>query len=121
DWSLDGEAKKKKKKSEEAAPARVRTCAACYAVFEMAISECPYCGVPVQVKSREVKQADGELRELTADDKVYFRRTQNKEVGRARTLADLERIAEQRGYKKGWAKYVFESRQKRAEFAASQG
>lgn len=119
-WSLDGEERRKKKKKEDAEPTvRVQTCKGCYAVFEPHLPACPYCGLAVQGKGREVKQTDGELRELTAEDRLQLRRTQSKEVGRARTLADLERIEKERGYKKGWARYVFESRQKRADFAGA--
>jgi hypothetical protein len=119
-WSLDGEEKrKKKKKDKEEAAVRVQQCKSCYAIFEAGAPACTACGTPVPVpKGREVKQADGELRELTQADRLKLRRTQNQEVGRAKTLEELERIAEQRGYKKGWAKHVYEARTKRSEWTA---
>jgi hypothetical protein len=119
-WSLDGEEKrKKKKKDKEEAAVRVQQCKSCYAIFEAGAPACTACGTPVPVpKGREVKQTDGELRELTQADRLKLRRTQNQEVGRAKTLEELERIAEARGYKKGWAKHVYEARTKRSEWTA---
>lgn len=114
-WSLEGEQKKKKKKDDEP-PVKVRMCKGCYAVFEPKLDACPYCGVPVEMKARKVDHSDGELRELTDADKLLMRREQVREVGRARSLTELERIEKERGYKRGWALHVLKSREKRGEF-----
>lgn len=118
DWSLDGEERKKKKKKEKDPDAiKVKQCASCYGIFGDGIPACPYCGTPLPApKGRAVKESEGELRELTADDRLKLRRKANAEVGRARSLEELERVAEVRGYKKGWAKHIWESRQKKVRF-----
>jgi hypothetical protein len=48
-------------------------------------------------KPKVVKQTDGELAEITA-----IKREKRQEVGKARSIEDLKRIAEERGYKIGW-------------------
>ena len=121
-WSLDGEEKKKKKKKDNEDAPKVRQCTACYAMFEAEALACPECGTLVPVsKGRQVNQAEGELREITDLDRIKLSRTKSQEIGRARTLADLEQIAKQRGYKPGWAKHIWEARNKKQEFVTNLG
>jgi hypothetical protein len=51
---------------------------------------------------RELKQVDGELQELAV--------TRRREQGTAQSLDDLRQLAQQRGYKRGWAERVYEAR-----------
>jgi hypothetical protein len=51
---------------------------------------------------RELKQVDGEL--------VEVQRQQRREQGTAQSLDDLRQLAQQRGYKRGWAERVYEAR-----------
>lgn len=120
DWSLDSEPAKKKKKTEEP-DVRVRMCLSCYAVFSAGASECPQCGTVIPAKARKVQETEGELREITAEDRANIARAQKKEVGRARTLEELERIETERGYKRGWAHYVYNARHGRSDFAVKSG
>lgn len=108
EWSLDGEQKKRGKKSQEQS-IRVTQCEQCYSIHEPA-PQCPVCGFVYPVKADVPQQVDGELIELQAS---MMRRQKVKEVAQARTLEDLMRIEEERGYKKGWAKHVLASREKR--------
>lgn len=119
-WSLDGEERRKKKKKEKDPDAiRVQQCMSCYAIFEAEASACPQCGTESKKKGRDVAQTDGELRELTAEDRMKLRREQNREIGKARTLADLEKIGQARGYKKGWAQHIWNARQARQQLASN--
>lgn len=80
----------------------IKMCPECFHVHRPA-PHCPECGAVYEVKSREVKQVGGELEEILIPERHQTMVKQNRmEVGRARTLADLHRIASDRGYKAGW-------------------
>lgn len=117
-WSLDGEVRKKRKKKrgpEDEGP-KVQQCKECYAVFAAKEPACPQCGTEVVCKKgREVNQKEGELTLIGDAERLALRRTQNQQVGRAKTIEELEEIAEQRGYKKSWATHVFNSREKKVQ------
>lgn len=93
EWSLDGV--KKRTRSAEAVEA-VRQCERCYFVYTPA-PVCPNCGHAHVAKPKVVAQTEGELAEITA-----IKREKRQEVGRASTVEELKKIAEQRGYKMGW-------------------
>lgn len=93
DWSLDG-AKKRAKQADDVEP--VRQCERCYFVHAPA-PVCPSCGHTHPVKERKINKTEGDLAELTE-----IKRKERQEVGRARTVEDLRKIAEERGYKSGW-------------------
>jgi DNA repair protein RadD len=77
-------------------------------------STCPHCGHIYETQGREVEQNDGELRELSEEDKERIKLMRNREVAKAKTYEDLVKIGEARGYKPGWAKHKWEARQKSA-------
>lgn len=110
DWSLEGIEKRKRGKKDEEKLIQVHQCTGCYAVFSARLRECPECGKPRDIEARKIEQTDGELVELTAIHKAQINAQKRQEVGRAKTLEELEAIAESRGYKPGWAKHVFNSR-----------
>jgi len=93
EWTLDG-AKKRARSQDDVEP--VRQCERCYTVFPPA-PVCPSCGHQHVPKLRQIKQTDGELEQLTE-----IKRQRRQEVGKARTIEDLKRIAEERGYSMGW-------------------
>lgn len=111
EWSLDGEARKKKKKNDEST-IRVKQCDKCYAVHSPA-PVCPNCGHTYEAAKKPPKQVEGELQELTAAHKEALKKQKAAEVGRAKTLEELIAIGKKRGYKEGWAKYVWKSRESR--------
>jgi superfamily II DNA or RNA helicase len=110
EWSLEGEQRKKKKKEDKEKTIQVKQCEKCYAIHEPA-PVCPVCGHIYEVKENAPRQVDGELRELSADDRLRLKKAKITEQARAQSLEELERIASQRGYKPGWAKHIWESRQ----------
>lgn len=96
EWSLEDREKRRKAEKAEVA---IRQCTECFFVYRPA-PKCPQCGHVVEVRAREIEQVEGTLEEVRRDPvKVQARR----EVGRASTLADFQRIAAERGYKPGWA------------------
>lgn len=103
EWSLDGGAVETKDQQVES----VRQCEKCFAAFRPA-PQCPECGHQNEVNVRKVDEVSGELAEITE-----VKRQQKIEVGRARTLEQLQRIGRERGYKPGWALYVYNSRGRR--------
>jgi hypothetical protein len=54
-------------------------------------------------ETRELKVVEGELQELTT-------RQRKREQGSAQSLEDLRQLAQQRGYKRGWAERVYQAR-----------
>jgi DNA repair protein RadD len=94
EWSLDGI--KKRPRNEEPAFS-VRVCPRCFSVHRPA-GECPYCGWLYAPEPREVKMTPGELAEI----REVERKKRRMEVGRARTVEDLKRIAAERGYRPQW-------------------
>ena len=97
DWTLDGIPKRDR----EAAPS-VKVCPTCFATAASAAQVCADCGHRFNPEVRELKQVDGELVELAV--------TRKREQGSAQSLDDLRQLAQQRGYKRGWAERVYEAR-----------
>lgn len=77
----------------------VKLCPECYYSHKPNL-ECPNCGYVYPVESRELFEVDGELAEIERQNKE--RKLKRMEVGQAKTLADLRRIREERGYKPDW-------------------
>lgn len=96
DWTLaDREKGERGKKQEQ--EVKVRTCSVCYFTHKPS-AICPNCGFVYPIQSREVEEVEGELKEVTESRKKEAR----MEVGKARTIAELKRIAQERGYASGW-------------------
>lgn len=112
-WFLEG-TKKNNGKAKAEPTIRVAQCPSCYAIH-LPGPTCTTCGhvYPVTQLGREIAKEDGDLREMTEADRFLIKRQQARAVAQARTLQELEKIAVERGYKPGWAKHVFESRQKK--------
>ena len=106
EWSLEGVVKRGRKASED--EVRARQCKSCYAVYAVGKAVCPACGAAPEGKPRAVEHEEGELVRVEV-----ARKQQRAEVGRARTLQELERIERERGYKRGWAMMVYKARQAR--------
>lgn len=108
EWTLEGQIKKPgKKKDEPDVP--IAQCPKCFVVHDPA-PECPACGHKYEVKVRQLNEEEGDLVEVTEDAAARLKRQRNQEIGRAKTLDDLKKIAAQRGYKESWAEHVFNAR-----------
>ena len=106
DWTLDD--RLRTGKGGPPAPS-VRTCETCFAAFKPA-PQCPVCGTPSKLSTRELKQQAGELQELARDAVARSRR---RDQGQAQTLQQLIHLGQQRGMKNpvAWAKHVHYARQ----------
>ena len=107
-WSLDAKSRRQRKGQDVEAEERVKVCPACEAVHPAA-GTCPECGYQYP-QARRVEQVDGELTEIAPDDRRLAAR---REQGRCQSLDDLKALAAARGYRPGWADYVWQARQQR--------
>jgi superfamily II DNA or RNA helicase len=99
EWTLEGLAKRDR----EAAPS-VKVCPVCFATSMSAAQVCRECGhVFAPQETRELKVVEGELVEVQ-------RQQAKREQGTAQSLDDLRQLAQQRGYKRGWAERVYQAR-----------
>lgn len=100
-------------------PSPIARCDACLAIIPP-VRQCPVCGHEREVGERQMFYVDADLREIKAADmaarkkaeeerKAYVRRR----INAARTLEQLEDVAREFGYKSGWARVKYLSRQGR--------
>ena len=110
-WSLD--APKRKPKAADAGEAPVRICLECFRCHAPRPT-CPYCGFEYPAKPREIEVVDGELSLFEAAWAAAKPVLPGRiEESQARTLEDFQRIAEERGYKPGWAYHRWQARQRK--------
>ena len=77
----------------------IKTCPQCYTALLSTVKTCPQCGYVFQeAQERSIKEADGNLLKIDA----VKRKMKRQEVGKARTVAELENIAINRGYSMRW-------------------
>ena len=99
EWTLDGV----KKRDRDQAPS-VKVCPQCFATSSSAAQVCRDCGhVFAPQEPRELKVVEGELKELAVQ-------ARKREQGKATDLESLRELAQQRGYKPGWAERVYQAR-----------
>jgi len=116
EWTLEGEVKGKKNQAEKAIA--VRTCPECYRIH-LPEPQCPDCGFIYPIQQRTVEEKEGELVELTKEDKEKIKYemkwAKKREQANAESLEDLIELAKQRGYKspKGWALRVWSAREQK--------
>ncbi len=103
-WSLTQPILKRKEFNSDGTLS-IRQCENCFKCFKTA-QKCPYCGYEYTVKGRELKAVkDVELKRIEAIEKEEIekqKRAARMEVGQCRTIAELQRIAKERGYAQGW-------------------
>jgi DNA repair protein RadD len=113
EWSLDGDMRKKKKKN-ETPDIKLVQCPGCYEVYEP-VPICANCGHVYKITGRELREEDGELQELTAEQleavKIKKRIERKAEEAQAQTLDELRELGKKRGYKDTWADYRYNARQ----------
>ena len=98
EWTLDGLAKRDR----SAAPS-VKVCPQCFAAMASQAKQCGECGHMFAAEVRELQQVEGELVEVQ-------RQQARRQQGTAQSLDDLRQLAQQRGYKRGWAERVYQAR-----------
>ena len=96
EWTLNDREKSGRDGGEKLLP--VRQCSECFYCFKPA-PVCPNCGFIFPIISREVEQIDGELAEIQIQE---AKKEKRMEKGRAKTIAELQAIAKERGYDPKW-------------------
>ena len=109
-WTLAGRPKGKRKKTDEEESIQIQQCPSCYHVHAPA-PNCPACGHTYKVKSRKIKEVEGDLQEI---DPAQFRKQARMEQGRAQTVGDLMAM----GYSQGRAEHVIKARQEKLALQA---
>ena len=102
-WSLEATKAKKPKEGESERP--VAVCAHCFSAQPPA-KVCAYCKKPFPIKYRKVAKADGELKEITAEE--LEKRRMNREIGMAAARGNREKLAEIArimNYSPGWIEH----------------
>ncbi len=104
EWSLSQTVEKRKQHNDDGTLS-IRQCSECFRCFKTA-PKCPYCGYAYEIKGRELKAVqDVELKKIQAvekEEQEKQRKYARMEVGQCRTIADLQKIAKERGYKQAW-------------------
>lgn len=84
-------------------------CKNCYKPSKVGNTHCPYCNTRFVVDGKTIKEVDGKLVVVTPDMLKSEKEAAAKEAkakrraqGEARTLEDLQRLANERGYKQQW-------------------
>lgn len=121
DWTLDG-----RERGQRSTELTTVTCPSCYAVWPANTSTCEDCEHSFDLareaarsqgdgsNARQLAQTDGSLQELTPE-MIEARRVQRQlELRQARTREELEALAAQRGYRRGWVDHVLNSRNRAA-------
>lgn len=104
EWSLSQSVQKRKEFNDDGTLS-IRQCEYCFRCFKTA-PKCPYCGFEHKIKGRELKSVtDVELRKIEAiekEEQEKQKKMARMEVGQCRTIAELQKIAKERGYAPGW-------------------
>lgn len=96
------------KESEGVKIIRSKQCKSCMAELTINESICPYCGSPVEVTKRDLKEVDGTLVEVTEDGYKKLKIDNIK-----KTLKELKFIQIDRGFKKYWIYFQVVKKHKR--------
>lgn len=110
EWSLLG--KEKGNKDTDNGPPPPVTCPKCFEQIRRPVPDVHTCGHVFKTDAKPVEVAEGELRELTAEDKRAIRARLVQEQADAKTLGELVALAQKRGYKspQNWAWNVWANR-----------
>lgn len=106
DWTLEGVTKGKRSANDNEPEIRVMQCPKCYATHEPSPT-CLACGHTYEIKARKIKQAEGELQEITAEqadaERARIRHQRAIAINQCKSLGDLQQLAKEWGYDAGWA------------------
>lgn len=113
-WSLDD------KEVQQSEPS-MKICQFCFAIIARHLDACPYCGSAFpKAPPREIDVVEGTLERiasgaLTAEKLKLELFERRRAVTRARSLADLKRLQQERGLPEGWAEDVMRRRVEQAQ------
>lgn len=104
EWSLEGAKKRTQNKTDAIS---VKVCPVCFSALMSITKQCE-CGHVFRAKDQKRITIDTDLEEIKA-----VKKEEKKEVGRARTLAELLAVADRRGYNRKWAYHILKAREPR--------
>lgn len=109
DWSLEG----RKKGKPPVDGSMTWECPKCFSRWSLSVSTCKdkTCKTERPSRPRVVEEVAGELVEVDKEAVRKIISPAKIEQGQAKTLRELEELAERRGYAKGWALHIFNARQ----------
>lgn len=87
-WSLAGKKKRKGKQKDPEQRLRFSQCPKCFTVHELA-PMCPSCGHVYENNVRKVEQQEGELHEITREERDARRKEKNRALGRCQTVEEM--------------------------------
>jgi superfamily II DNA or RNA helicase len=108
-WSLEGEKKKNTKKAKTEVY-RTMQCTECFSIFEPS-PFCPVCGLSQKNETSSPDQVDGNLEEITPEQILKEKTDRKIKIAKAKTYAELKELEKEFGYKSGWARHLFHSRE----------
>lgn len=121
DWTLQGCERRGSGGDNDNVPPPPVTCSGCYQQIKRPIPEaCPTCGTALVAPGKEIKVAEGDLEEVSSEQRKARRVDQMREQNECTTLGQLVQLGQRRGYKspQQWAFKVWSSRMgKRAAVA----
>lgn len=108
EWTLDGKPRSERQGNPEAA-VTIRTCPKCFAIHEPA-PQCPSCSYVYTTRDRAPEEVAGELVRITPEmraemaakaeaERKQAKRVRITEERQCRTLAELEQLGKDRGYR----------------------
>jgi DNA repair protein RadD len=109
EWSLEGRKKNPPQKSDAQA---CRQCMKCYSINPAFLKSCKECGAPFVIHERRVETVEGELQEV--DLEAVRIANAKREQASAQSLADLLKLAAEKGRSPKWAHHVHAAREKKA-------
>lgn len=98
-WTLEAKKRRAGASGEKTMP--VRQCDKCFFCHPPEPT-CPNCGHEYPYNGRLIEEVEAELAEIKAEEVRQQAKDRRMQQGKARTRADLEEIAKERGYKPGW-------------------
>lgn len=102
EWSLTTEKKRRGNVSEAESVSQCRKCFTAWSKEES--DSCPECGhLPEPKPKKPIKELKGSLSELSEEEAIKRREAIKTAMRGAKSLSDLEKIAKQFNYKRGWA------------------
>ncbi len=104
-WSLEG---RQKRRAGLVANLAVRICPRCFGVHRPHLQTCPFCQYRYPLDSRIPEERD-----ILLQEKEQKRKELRKEIGRARSIEQLEQIRKERGYRPGWVEHILRNRHTR--------
>lgn len=102
-WEREWDIRTKDKIDRDVERARpVRSCIGCFYVYSPHLPCCPCCGRIPLIRERVIKEVSGDLQKIDITAIKHDKKNKRMEIGMARTLNDLRKIQQDRGYDPSW-------------------